>query len=48
MRLLRGILGVARFLEFADDLMGRKAFVQMRRMVEAFPVVVLHVPPCTW
>ena len=25
----------ARFLELADDLMGRKAFVQMRRIVEA-------------
>ncbi|CAE7238542.1 unnamed protein product [Symbiodinium pilosum] len=25
------------FLEFADDLMGRKAFVQMRRMVEVHP-----------
>ena len=25
----------ARFLEFADDLMGRKAFVQMRHIVEA-------------
>ncbi|CAE7824492.1 unnamed protein product [Symbiodinium sp. CCMP2592] len=30
------------FLEFADDLMGRKAFVQMRRIVEVHPQAFGH------